>query len=139
MNKRTFKNKSNGGRRKEHRINNRRNYGDFSLLSPKEILKKVALYKELSSYKKLDFSLKITQETYELIQSVLPGLTKLSLQDINTNSEANKIEISRIFCMFNILNTLVKVYSNMRIYYNTLNDYGYYFKHVGTPNHDTNF
>ncbi|KAM0684774.1 hypothetical protein COBT_004018, partial [Conglomerata obtusa] len=85
------------------------------------------------------FSSKITQETYELIQSVLPGLTKLSLQDINTNSEANKIEISRIFCMFNLLIALVKVCGNMRIYYNTLNDYGYDFKHVGTPNHDTNF
>ncbi|KAM0682346.1 hypothetical protein COBT_004093, partial [Conglomerata obtusa] len=69
MNKRNFKNKSKGGRRKEHKINNRRDYAEFSLLSPKEILKKVALYKELSSYKKLEFSSKITQETYELIQS----------------------------------------------------------------------
>ncbi|KAM0684797.1 hypothetical protein COBT_003995, partial [Conglomerata obtusa] len=39
INKRIFNNKSNGKRRKEQRINNRRDYADFSLLSPKEILK----------------------------------------------------------------------------------------------------
>ncbi|KAM0687324.1 hypothetical protein COBT_001437 [Conglomerata obtusa] len=139
MNKRIFENKSNGGRSKVHKINKGRDYADFSLLSPLEILQHVPLFKELSPYKKLDLSLDITQETYDLIQSVLPGLTKLSLKDINEKCEANKIEISRIFCMFNLLTTLVKVYCNMRIYSNTLNDYGYDFKHVGTPNNDKFF
>lgn len=122
------------GRRRGRKFNNNRNYAGFSLLSPKDLIENISLYEKLLAFEESDLDLEITQETYNLIQSVLPGLSKLSLQDINDNSDMNKIEISRIFCMFKLRIDMARVYKDLSTYTRDINTYEYYIKHIDTQN-----